>query len=292
MPQADPNTDVKRATARTDRTARSFEMEIDIDAPAAEVWRALTEAEELVRWFPIGATVTPGPGGAMTWTWEGAWTWRLDIQDWQPGERLLLGDSSARPFDAEGRPVAPEHAAPAQVAIELTLASHQGSTRLRIVHSGFGTGSSWDDELDGVSSGWQFEVRSLRHYLERHRGRRRYHGWAHVTTPWSEDKVWRFLLDDPALVIEAPAPQPLRPYVAHLRTVGRFSGVVLVDLATRAFAGTASELDDGIFRVETFRAGGRTGVIFWFATWTPEHALRAAVAGEQAAALLKRLLPA
>lgn len=33
--------------------SRAFDMTLDIDASPAEVWRALTEAEELVRWFPL-----------------------------------------------------------------------------------------------------------------------------------------------------------------------------------------------------------------------------------------------
>lgn len=34
---------------KKDPDARSFEMSIDISAPVDDVWRALTEAEELVR---------------------------------------------------------------------------------------------------------------------------------------------------------------------------------------------------------------------------------------------------
>jgi uncharacterized protein YndB with AHSA1/START domain len=285
-------TDEKLARTHVDQNARSFEMEIDIDAPAEQVWRALTEAEELMRWFPIEAAVTPGRGGSVKWSWEGAWNWPLGIDDWEPERRLRLIDQSAHPYDADGRPIADDRTKAATVALDFTLEPRAGTTRLRLVHSGFGAGTSWDDELDGVSSGWQFELRSLRHYLEHHYGRRRYHGWATMTTPWSEDKVWRFLLDEPAVVIEAPAPQPDRPYVAHVRSVGRFSGTVLLDLAMREFAGTCAEVDNGIFRVGTYRAGGRTGVTFWLATWSADRRTQVAEAGEKAAALLKRVLPA
>ena len=46
-------------------TKRAFELALDIDASADEVWRALTEAEELMRWFPLEAQVAPGNGGSM-----------------------------------------------------------------------------------------------------------------------------------------------------------------------------------------------------------------------------------
>ena len=34
---------------------RAFEMALDLAATPDEVWRALTQAEELVRWFPMEA---------------------------------------------------------------------------------------------------------------------------------------------------------------------------------------------------------------------------------------------
>jgi uncharacterized protein YndB with AHSA1/START domain len=38
-------------------------MSIDINATPENVWRALTGAGELMRWFPLQARVTPGTGG-------------------------------------------------------------------------------------------------------------------------------------------------------------------------------------------------------------------------------------
>ena len=53
--------------ATTDTKRRSFSMSIDIDATPEEVWRALTDAGELMRWFPLQARVTPGKGGSVFW---------------------------------------------------------------------------------------------------------------------------------------------------------------------------------------------------------------------------------
>ena len=39
--------------------------EIDVTAPASEVWKALTNADELRRWFPLEARVMPGVGGKV-----------------------------------------------------------------------------------------------------------------------------------------------------------------------------------------------------------------------------------
>ena len=41
---------------------------------------------------------------------------------------------------------------------------------LRLVHSGFSSDAGWDHQYDGTVRGWDFELRSLKHYLEHHRG--------------------------------------------------------------------------------------------------------------------------
>ena len=158
---------------------RRFEMSIDINATPEDVWRALTDAGELMRWFPLQARVTPGKGGSVFWGWDQHWAWESEIDAWEPGARLRLVENRTA-FDVNGKPLA----GPAErLAMEFTLETHAGQTTLRLVHSGFGDGASWDDELDAVSAGWQFELRGLRHYLERHKGRDRQHAAAHPSPP-------------------------------------------------------------------------------------------------------------
>ena len=123
--------------------ARAFRMALDIEASPEDVWRALTQAEELVRWFPLDARVTPGEGGSMLWSWGKGWDWETRIDTWEPGRRLRLVQEDARPYDAEGNMLAAAQAEPACIAIEFTLETHQGKTRLRMVHSGFGQGAAW-----------------------------------------------------------------------------------------------------------------------------------------------------
>jgi uncharacterized protein YndB with AHSA1/START domain len=45
------------------------EKEIEIAVPIEEVWKALTDANELARWFPLEARVTPGLGGKIFVSW-------------------------------------------------------------------------------------------------------------------------------------------------------------------------------------------------------------------------------
>ena len=74
--------------ATTDKKRRSFSMSIDIDATPEEVWRALTDAGELMRWFPLQARVTPGKGGSVFWGWDEHWAWESQIDAWEPERRL------------------------------------------------------------------------------------------------------------------------------------------------------------------------------------------------------------
>ena len=106
----------------TDET-RAARGETLIDAPPERVWRALTEARELERWFPLEAEVEPGPEGRIWMGWGnefGAWS---RIRVWDPPHHLRTewimtegGEGQITDYHLEGE---------------------GGHTRLRVVTSGF-----------------------------------------------------------------------------------------------------------------------------------------------------------
>jgi uncharacterized protein YndB with AHSA1/START domain len=274
------------AVARTDPATREFTMSIDIDATPEDVWRALTEAKELVRWFPLQARVTPGRGGTMFWGWDKAWAWESQIDAWEPGKRLRLVEN--RPaFDVKGDPLpGPSQ----QLAMEFTLETHAGRTRLRIVHSGFAQGANWDDELDSVSAGWQFELRGLRHYLERHKGRDRHHATVHHVTSLNNNATWKRLLSPAAFMITEGQLE-----TNQLCTIRSAAGDVLTGTIAWHYPGRdvfmiVGDLDDGVFRISTWRAGGQTGVQVWMTTYDPRHAGRVEEFGQHTKGLIDRAL--
>jgi len=273
-----------------DRT-RAFDTTLDLAADPDTVWEALTRPTELVRWFPLEAEADLREGGTMRWSWGGAWTWETRIDALEPGRRLRLVQDAARPFDADGKPTPEGTAEPARIAIEFTLEGGGGSTRLRLVHSGFGRGAAWDDELDGVTHGWLFELRSLRHYLERFRGRDRRGAMVHVATSLSREAAWERLLAPGVFDFEAGTPVAGLPYRVRFGDGDALSGETLLTTPGRVFAGTARELGDGLFRIEIYRAGGRTSASCWISTWDPGvGALRPRA--EAAKSLLESALPA
>jgi uncharacterized protein YndB with AHSA1/START domain len=240
---------------------RAFEMSLDLDATPDDVWRALTEAEELVRWLPLDAQVTPGEGGTMCWSWGDTSEWRTRIDAWEPGRLLRLVQDDARPYDAEGRPLPAGEVEPARLAMEFTLETDRGTTRLRLVHSGFGHGSAWDHEFQGISEGWQAELRSLRHYLRAFRGRDRTLGRAWLTTDVPREVAWARLVGATGFRVQPDDSSEGDAYEVTVPGGRRLSGTVELNLPGQTLLGTAREAGDGLFRLVTWTGPtGRTGV--------------------------------
>ena len=262
-------------------TSRSIDLSVDLDAPVDVVWRALTDPAELVRWFPTDASIDPRPGGAFTISWEGQWQWDMTVTDVEPLRRLRMIDHRARPFDADGRPVAA--AAVATLALEITLEALGDKTRRRLVHSGFGSGSTWDDEIDGVHLGWNVELRGLRQYLTHHRGRARQIGWVHVSTRAALAAVWSRLVDE-RMIVTSALPAALREgdrCTLTLATGDRIEGPVVFYVPGRQLVIAAETLGDGLFRLSLDRAAGDVMVQIWISSWTRP--------AEETAALAARL---
>ena len=246
---------------------RAFDMALEIEASPEDVWKALTDAGELARWFPLSASVTPGAGGSMRWAWDEAWPWTFRIDAWEPGRRLRLLHQGYQPFDAEGRPLAGASPAAAPVAVEFTLEGDAGRTHLRLVHSGFGRGEEWDDEFEGISHGWPFELRSLRHYLRHHRGRDRRYAWARATTLLPPEAAWTRLTSAEGFTLHPPQLRPGAPYEVRAASGERLAGTTELFGPPFEMAGTVPGLDNGVFRLATYQAGGKTGITVWLATW-------------------------
>jgi uncharacterized protein YndB with AHSA1/START domain len=170
---------------------RAFELSLELDHPVDDVWRALTDAGELVRWFPFDAKVEPGLGGTVWLSWGDPWFFCTRIEVWRPGEHLRLIENRSD-----------ELAKDARIAMDFTLEGRGGATVLRMVHSGFGTGEEWDTEYDGISRGWAYELRCLRHYLDRHLGQSRHVAWLPQPTDVGRERAYATVFGPDALAAE------------------------------------------------------------------------------------------
>ncbi len=170
---------------------RTMTLQVRIKAPREAVWRALTEASELARWFPPVASGKPGLGEELCFAWGPELQWHTEVAAFEPGRHLLWRDKAPlQTPTAEGAEEAP--AAP--MAVDWTLEVAGGEVLVRLVQSGFGEGDSWDDFYEGTDFGWRFYLHALRHYLERHPGQERAMVWVRrparggPTVPWK--RVW------------------------------------------------------------------------------------------------------
>ncbi len=272
---------------------RSFETTLVLDATVEEVWRALTDAQELTNWFPLEARITPGVGGNVFLSWGSAWQGDSRIEIWEPGRRLRTVSRRETAYDLDGVPVAPQegHAGPVEIAVEYHLESRGQKTVLRLVHSGFGSDASWDDELDSISKGWKFELRGLRHYLARHRGTQRHVAWAMTKTRLSPTDAWTILTGPSGFLLERPeALAEGDRYSVRAATGDVFSGLVHQALPPKDFSGTVEGQDwnDGLLRLAVERFGESSGINVWLATWGVDPA-RVAAFQERAAQRLSSL---
>jgi uncharacterized protein YndB with AHSA1/START domain len=254
---------------------RAFEMTIEIAVPPDAVWQALTSAEELVRWFPTEASVTPGKGGKWMISWDGNWPWTTEIEIWEPGHHLRLVDRKGRPYDVHGKAIN-ESVAPLPIAIDWYLEGKGGSTSLRLVHSGFGRGGAWDDEYEGVSVGWPLELHGLKHYLEHHRGERRQVAWNRVAVPVAPDVLWPRLAGPDGIVRDTLLTLKAGDrYETTLSTGDRIEGEVVMTIGNRGLQVTVDGWNGALYRLWVDRVGDQSAVNSWLSAYgVPERLVK------------------
>ena len=266
------------ATAKTDSAnrpgtpdTREHSHELEIAASPDEVWQAITEAAALVNWCPLDAEAEPGEGGHITYGWGDALRNACRIHVWQPGRHLRTGwlehpgQTSPEPGVGEAEPI----------AVDWLLEGTGGGTRLRLVHSGFGPGARWDDEFDGTRRGWEFELYSLKHYLEHHRGKRRAAFWLRRPVADAADVVWKRMVGPAGLVrvqaTQLAAGDAVEFTLATSRPVGglgdRIEGRMVQYLPPTDFACTAANLNNGLFRAGFEKCAGGPEAMLWFSLW-------------------------
>ena len=238
---------------------RQFEMQLEIQAPKDAVWRALIDAKEIARWFAPTTQSDARVGGRIRWQWGEQHVWDHVIEVLEPGARLRTRyDSTVDDGSGGKRPL----------FVDFVLQGHGGSTTLRLVHSGFGPEAAFDHEFDGISGGWPGELRSLRLYLEHHRGRDRMLAWATHTTPLPADAAWRLLTGSNGILAgELPRLREGEPWQLDVPGAGKLAGTALFAPSPREFSGVVDNLDKGFFRIHCEHWGGATQVWLWLALY-------------------------
>ncbi|MEO8028248.1 MAG: SRPBCC domain-containing protein [Bryobacteraceae bacterium] len=132
---------------------RKVEVVIEVEASADQVWRAISEPQEIAGWFAPEVSVEPGAGGSITCGWDADMKYTTPITIWEPGKHLQT--ASDRVKDGETF----------HIAIDYFIETEKGVTRLRLVHSGVGDSADWDNEIGGYEDGWAMFMAMLAHRL-------------------------------------------------------------------------------------------------------------------------------
>src|SRR5262249_60351970 len=128
------------STAKSPATGRQHETRIEIDTPIEEVWKAITEASAMSRWFAPKMTVEPGVGGFVLADFGPGLEWKTAIEVWEPNRHLRLVETRDQVMSAS--PVA-EPLEPCRLVQDYYLEAAGGKTVLRLGHSGVGVGEAW-----------------------------------------------------------------------------------------------------------------------------------------------------
>jgi uncharacterized protein YndB with AHSA1/START domain len=145
--------------------SRSHETIIEIKATPEEVFKAVTDPAEIVKWFAPEARVDPRVGGEYFISWGPGMDGTAVISAWEPNSHF--GGYSERSF-ALGSQGPVETGTMRKLAVDNYIeAVGGGITRVRLVQSGFGPESAWDDEFESTKTGWAGFLKKLKELLEK-----------------------------------------------------------------------------------------------------------------------------
>jgi uncharacterized protein YndB with AHSA1/START domain len=136
---------------------RIIRAEIRTSATPQQAWEAWADPQKIAAWFVDRAAGDAKPGGIMTWFFDDfGYQLPYKVVDAIPGSLFVLkwdppqGDSGI---------------------LEVRIAREGGATVVRLINSGFREDAKWNDEYEGVNSGWQTALAVLKEYLENYFGR-------------------------------------------------------------------------------------------------------------------------
>jgi uncharacterized protein YndB with AHSA1/START domain len=133
----------------------TIEQKLSVNAPASRVYRALTDASELVRWFPSEATSDARPGGA--------YDYKFLFADTSRNHQTVGQYRETTPNKAVSYSWPAGHAnIPTEVAFSLAEAG--SGTEVTLRHTGWTADTA--ESMKEHDMGWGFFLQNLKSYLE------------------------------------------------------------------------------------------------------------------------------
>ena len=136
---------------------RGYAHRVDIRADVDAVWRALTEAELLMRWCSPEAQIAPRQGGLFRASVDRVTEFEARIDVFDPGRRLRLLYLPARDLPR----------ADSVMVDDFILDPVPGGTIVRLLGSGFPAGGEWDTQYWRLRTSWQQALTRLKVFVEK-----------------------------------------------------------------------------------------------------------------------------
>ncbi|HYM27836.1 MAG TPA: SRPBCC domain-containing protein [Steroidobacteraceae bacterium] len=136
---------------------RGYAHRVDIRADVEAVWRALTEAELLMRWCSPGAQIAPRQGGLFRASVDRVTEFEARIDVFEPGRRLKLLYLPAKDLPR----------ADSVMVDDFILDPVPGGTIVRLLGSGVPAGADWDTQYWRLRTSWQQALTRLKVVVEK-----------------------------------------------------------------------------------------------------------------------------
>ena len=137
---------------------RYVEVETEVPGTPEEVWQAIATGQGISAWF-VPTKLEEREGGDIVLDFGPGMESKGVIKAWDPPRRFVGENSEGM---GPGSPT---------VADEWTVEARSGGNcRVRVVHSWFASTDDWDNQFEGVESGWPSFFRILKIYLAHFRG--------------------------------------------------------------------------------------------------------------------------
>ena len=153
-------------TSKMQRThhGRLIDTSVRIDTTPDRAWSAWADPQEIANWFVDRAEGVAAPGEVMTWFFD-TFNYRqpVPVVEAQPGSTFVIG-SGEQP-GPQGLPY----------LLEILIERAGGATVVRLLNSGFSPDAKFDDDFEGVVSGWKMALATLKYWLEHHDRAQRTH---------------------------------------------------------------------------------------------------------------------
>jgi uncharacterized protein YndB with AHSA1/START domain len=237
---------------------RIIDTKVHIRTSPHRAWLAWTDPQHIANWFVDRAEGVAAPGEVMTWFFD-TFNYRQPVPVIEADvDRTFVIGSGDQP-GPQGLPY----------LMEITISKEAGATTVRLLNSGFSHDSKFDDEFEGVVSGWDMALATLKYWLEHHPDDRRGHKIVIEPVTYSWDVL------RPLFRTTDGRQQWLAPLVADNATV-------LADTGREVLLGWP--LQQAVIGLKAFRMGPQSVVALDVSTWA-ESADLARIEGELRGAL-------